>query len=377
MGYTGRLKDTGKRDNKGKKCVVEPNTFADVSTKTNESSIVLTPLTTETLGHRMESILQLTGRSQLHQGAPSAAESLVVDSKITGEIIIQSLRRQAAAPPVYLLAITVAPFCLAIFIATSRWSGFRYRGFDILVGFYIGVFTVILDFSFCPLPITVGASYIGEKAVERGMDAQVLDSWVHRAKCDRYDKNEGLGTAYPPFETEIGISPVIKGAFLSDDDLTSTTAKFTILETLKSLGTQMLGISSQRRWDAAHLRTNSTKSLDDSDSFATNKSTPPTSPDIKTGERTPSPKPNHRSGYFKNSTKPAALVEPEPAPMIPQRSPTHTKKNSVDVVVRSRSISRISGDSDLSTAFRSLQAFSRTPPISAFEAFVFFWAESR
>lgn len=116
----------------------------------------------------------------------------------------------------------------------------------------------------------------------------------------------------------------------------------------------------------APLRTNSAKSLDDSDSFATNESTPPTSPDIATGERTPSPKPNHLSGYFKNSTKPAALVEPEPAPapMIPQRSPTHTKKNSVDAVARSRSISRISRDSDLSAASRSLQAFSRTPSVS-------------
>ncbi|KAL6690416.1 hypothetical protein J3F84DRAFT_211723 [Trichoderma pleuroticola] len=114
----------------------------------------------------------------------------------------------------------------------------------------------------------------------------------------------------------------------------------------------------------APARTNSAKSLDDSDSFATNESTPPTSPDIATGERTPSPKPNHLSGYFKNSTKHAAPVEPEPAPMIPQRSPTHTKKNSVDAVARSRSISRISRDSDLSAASRSLQAFSRTPSVS-------------
>ncbi|KAL6811081.1 hypothetical protein GGI42DRAFT_207737 [Trichoderma sp. SZMC 28013] len=114
----------------------------------------------------------------------------------------------------------------------------------------------------------------------------------------------------------------------------------------------------------APARTNSAKSLDDSDSFATNESTPPTSPDIATGERTPSPKPNHLSGYFKNSTKTAAPVEPEPAPMIPQRSPTHTKKNSVDAVARSRSISRISRDSELSAASRSLQAFSRTPSVS-------------
>ncbi|KAL6790799.1 hypothetical protein J3E68DRAFT_411359 [Trichoderma sp. SZMC 28012] len=73
-------------------------------------------------------------------------------------------------------------------------------------------------------------------------------------------------------------------------------------------------------------------------------------PRYSTGERKPSPKPNHLSGYFKYSIKPAAPVEPEPAPMIPQRSLTNTRNNS---------------------------AFSRTPSVSAFEAFVFFWAEGR
>ncbi|KAJ4865431.1 hypothetical protein T069G_01961 [Trichoderma breve] len=137
-------------------------------------------------------------------------------------------------------------------------------------------------------------------------------------------------------------------------------------------GLQWHLFSGERRWDAAPLRANSPKSLDDSDSFATNESTPPTSPDIATGERTPSPKPNHLSDYLKNSTKPAALVEPEPAPMIPQRSLTYTKKNSVDAVARLRSISRNTRDSDLSASPRSLQAFSRTPSVSAFEEFVFF-----
>ncbi|KAM0260290.1 hypothetical protein ACHAQJ_002855 [Trichoderma viride] len=113
-------------------------------------------------------------------------------------------------------------------------------------------------------------------------------------------------------------------------------------------------------------RTNSERSLTDSDSFATTESTPPTSPDVASGQRTPSPKPNHLSGYFKHSTKAVASAEPEPAPapMIPQRSPTHTKKNSVDAVARSRSISRISRDSELSAASRTLQAFSRTPSVS-------------
>ncbi|KAL6835847.1 hypothetical protein J3E69DRAFT_361207 [Trichoderma sp. SZMC 28015] len=225
--------------------------------------------------------------------------------------------------------------------------------------------------------------YVGENVVERGMAAQVLERWIHRAWCDRYNKNEGLWTAHPPFETEIDINPV---AFLSDDDLASTTRQvhttrdFEVfggpnvgdIEAKEIAGLQWHLFSGERRWDAAPLQANSAKSLDDSDSFATNESTLATSPDIATGEHTPSPKPNHLSGYFKYSTKPAALVEPEPAPMIPQRSPTHTKSNSVDAVARSQSISRISRDSDLSAASRSLQAFSRTPSVSAFEAFVFF-----
>lgn len=117
-------------------------------------------------------------------------------------------------------------------------------------------------------------------------------------------------------------------------------------------------------------RINSSKSLTDSDSVETNESTPPTSPDVAQGERSPSPKPNHLSGYFKPATaKPAAAApaepEPTPAPMIPQRSPTHTKKNSVDAVARSRSITRISRDSELSAASRSLQSLSsRSPSVS-------------
>ncbi|RFU72443.1 pap2 domain containing [Trichoderma arundinaceum] len=102
---------------------------------------------------------------------------------------IQALRRQAAAPPIYLLVITVAPFCLAIFIAASRWFDFRHHGFDILFGFSIGVFTALFSFRYYHLPITIGAGwawgprspdrafwagvgrlgYVGDKDIERGM----------------------------------------------------------------------------------------------------------------------------------------------------------------------------------------------------------------
>ena len=72
---------------------------------------------------------------------------------------IQSLRLQAAAPPIYLLAITLAPFCLAVFIASSRWFDFRHHGFDILFGFIMGTITAIYSFRYYHLPIREGAGW--------------------------------------------------------------------------------------------------------------------------------------------------------------------------------------------------------------------------
>ncbi|KAH0499131.1 hypothetical protein TgHK011_006347 [Trichoderma gracile] len=133
--------------------------------------------------------------------------------------------------------------------------------------------------------------------------------------------------------------------------------------------TNMLSYNAPDLPRGAAERINSAKSgknsLDDSDSLATIESTPPTSPDVAPGEHMLSPKSNHLSGYFKNSARPGpAEPEPAPAPLIPPRSPTHTKKNSIDAVARSRSVSRSSRDIDVSTASRNLQAISRTPSLS-------------
>ncbi|KAG6037508.1 hypothetical protein E4U41_005053 [Claviceps citrina] len=87
---------------------------------------------------------------------------------------LQSLRRQAAAPPVYLLAITLAPFCLAIFIAASRWFDFRHHGFDILFGFLIGIITAIYSFRYYHLPIMAGAGWAwGPRSDDRAFWAGV------------------------------------------------------------------------------------------------------------------------------------------------------------------------------------------------------------
>ncbi|ODA76592.1 hypothetical protein RJ55_07862 [Drechmeria coniospora] len=87
---------------------------------------------------------------------------------------IQSLRRQAAAPPVYLLAITLVPFCLAIFISASRWFDFRHHGFDILFGFIIGTVTAIYSFRYYHLPIMTGAGWAwGPRSDDRAFWAGV------------------------------------------------------------------------------------------------------------------------------------------------------------------------------------------------------------
>ncbi|RYP74240.1 hypothetical protein DL769_004061 [Monosporascus sp. CRB-8-3] len=72
---------------------------------------------------------------------------------------VLAVRRQAAAPPIYLLVIAVLPFFTAIFIASSRWFDFRHHGFDILFGFIIGTITACYAFRYYHLPISSGAGW--------------------------------------------------------------------------------------------------------------------------------------------------------------------------------------------------------------------------
>lgn len=111
-------------------------------------------------------------------------------------------------------------------------------------------------------------------------------------------------------------------------------------------------------------RSNSTNTKSDEDSDAqTAESTPPTSPDVAPGERSSSPEPNHLTSYFKMPGKTLVASEMEP-PAIPKRSPSHTKKNSYDAIARSRSVSRMSRDSELSVSTKAGQIFSRPPSTS-------------
>ncbi|KAI0136286.1 PAP2 superfamily protein [Xylariales sp. AK1849] len=72
---------------------------------------------------------------------------------------VLAVRRQAAAPPIYLLVLTVIPFFAAIFIASSRWFDFRHHGFDILFGFIIGTITAWFSFRYYHLPVSRGAGW--------------------------------------------------------------------------------------------------------------------------------------------------------------------------------------------------------------------------
>ncbi|ORY62300.1 PAP2 superfamily-domain-containing protein [Pseudomassariella vexata] len=70
-----------------------------------------------------------------------------------------AVRKQAAAPPLYLLLLTALPFFGSIFIASSRWFDFRHHGFDILFGFMIGLICAWFAFRYYHLPISQGAGW--------------------------------------------------------------------------------------------------------------------------------------------------------------------------------------------------------------------------
>ncbi|KAG4414986.1 hypothetical protein IFR04_011860 [Cadophora malorum] len=99
----------------------------------------------------------------------------------------------------------------------------------------------------------------------------------------------------------------------------------------------------------------SSQSGDESDRSPSNRSTPMTSPDNSSVES--SPKPNHLSCYFGTSKSIASDTD---APLIPKRSPSHTKKLSVE-----RSASRMSASrkGSMSTARSSINMFAANPDV--------------
>lgn len=106
----------------------------------------------------------------------------------------------------------------------------------------------------------------------------------------------------------------------------------------------------------------SSRSDDESDA-ATNDSSPPTSPDVgTTPDRAESPEPNHLSCYF---TAPGQKPFPgsTPAPVIPKRAPSHTKKASMDNLA-SHANTRLSNQSNNSVSTKSSSVLSRSASVS-------------
>ncbi|KAK3941860.1 PAP2-domain-containing protein [Diplogelasinospora grovesii] len=114
---------------------------------------------------------------------------------------VAAVRRQAAAPPLYLLVICVLPFFAAIFIASSRWFDFRHHGFDILFGFFIGTITAFFSFRYYHLPISQGAGWAWgprshDKAFWAGVGSFSYATEHVRGQYHRVDEEEGLADGY-------------------------------------------------------------------------------------------------------------------------------------------------------------------------------------
>jgi membrane-associated phospholipid phosphatase len=76
-----------------------------------------------------------------------------------GDLLTYSARKQDAAPPIYLLVITLIPLEAAVYICSSRWYDFQHHGFDIIFGFLIGTLSSILAFRYYHLPLCRGAGF--------------------------------------------------------------------------------------------------------------------------------------------------------------------------------------------------------------------------
>lgn len=135
--------------------------------------------------------------------------------------------------------------------------------------------------------------------------------------------------------------------------------------------TNMLSYNAPDLFPKSAASTASSARSDDGMSDApTNASSPPTSPDVPP-QRSMSPEPNHLSCYFtapgQAAAQPAkqekAVARPD-APVIPQRSPSHTKKASYEALNRHRSVSRMSEQSTRTVSTKASMTFSRSSSAS-------------
>lgn len=108
---------------------------------------------------------------------------------------LASARRQAAAPPLYLLIFALAPFFTAIYISSTRWFDFRHHGFDILFGFIIGTVSAFSSFRVYHLPMSQGAGWAwGPRCADKAFWAGV-GSFSYAMDWEKFDDELPLGDA--------------------------------------------------------------------------------------------------------------------------------------------------------------------------------------
>lgn len=115
---------------------------------------------------------------------------------------IAAARRQAAAPPLYLLAIAVIPFFASVYIAGSRWWDYRHHAFDIIFGYLIGFVGAVFSFHYYHLPISRGAGWAWgprshDKAFWAGVGSYSYATDHVRGHYRSGDEEEALNDSQP------------------------------------------------------------------------------------------------------------------------------------------------------------------------------------
>ncbi|EEH08030.1 PAP2 domain-containing protein [Histoplasma capsulatum G186AR] len=110
-----------------------------------------------------------------HDGEPTHSDANLIP-----------IRKQSAAPPIYLLIIVAAPIATATYIASSRWADNRHAGFDVLGGSLLGIFFAFLGFRWYHPPLSAGGAgwAWGARAPEKAFFAGI--------GVNGYVKHEGL-----------------------------------------------------------------------------------------------------------------------------------------------------------------------------------------
>lgn len=134
--------------------------------------------------------LRSHGLLPTHQKEPTdSTHSSYTEDKIV------PIRNQAAAPPVYTLALVLTPVCAAIYITSTRFTDYRHHGFDLIFGSLIGIVCSWFSFRWYHLPIRQGAGWAwGPRSYQRswgigvGVGSYVgTEGWSHRGEKSSSD----------------------------------------------------------------------------------------------------------------------------------------------------------------------------------------------